>query len=56
MTNKERDLVTEAKRLTEFAIDKANNAPLDQAGKDAISNPMSEVLAILGGLLFKVPK
>jgi hypothetical protein len=56
MTKKETVLVDQARKLTATAIDRANAAPLDQAGKNAISDPMTEALAILGGLLFKAPK
>ncbi len=56
MTKKEASLIAEAKTLTEKAIDRANATTLEQAEKNAVSDPMTEVLAILGGLLFKVPK
>lgn len=56
MTKNERLLLEKAYGLTGKSIDAANGSALNQSGKNAIIDPMSEVLAIIGGLMFKKPK
>lgn len=56
MNKKDIALIEQARDLTSKVINRTNAFPLDQAHKNAIVDPMSEVLAILAGLLFKAPK